>query len=155
MRWFLLILVAYVGYKLYTGSGFNSTGVGGELPPIEASYLAGSSPYVAGKPAVIEFWATWCPPCRQSIPHLNGLYESFGGKLQVVGITQEDAATISAFREGTPIKYSIAMDSTGSLARHFGVRGIPYAVLVDSTGKIKWSGHPMDLDATKIQSLLH
>jgi thiol-disulfide isomerase/thioredoxin len=154
MRWIILCLIGFVTYKMYSGSASGGSGVGEALPPITAKYLPGSKPFVKGKPAVIEFWATWCPPCRQSIPHLNRLYESSEGKLQVIGISQEDEGTIRSFREGTEMKYSVAIDSNGSLARHFGVRGIPCAVLVDAGGTVKWSGHPMDLNAAKIQALL-
>ncbi|MBP6602992.1 MAG: TlpA family protein disulfide reductase [Verrucomicrobiales bacterium] len=150
----MLLLIAFVAYKLISGFGGGGSGVGGALPPITAKYLSGSKPYLKGKPAVIEFWATWCPPCRQSIPHLNGLYESSGGKLQIIGISQEDAGTITTFREDTKMSYSVAIDASGSLAKHFGVRGIPYAVLVDALGTVKWAGHPMELTAAKIQALL-
>ena len=98
MRWIVLLLIAFVAYKLISGFGGGGSGVGGALPPITAKYLSGSKPYLKGKPAVI--------------------------------------------------------DASGSLAKHFGVRGIPYAVLVDALGTVKWAGHPMELTTAKIQALL-
>ncbi|MGB3119843.1 MAG: TlpA disulfide reductase family protein [Verrucomicrobiales bacterium] len=154
MRWLFIFLIGFTAYKLLTGSESGAGQVGQPLPAITAQYHAGSAPYMPGRPAIIEFWATWCPPCRQSIPHLNSLYERAGGSLQVVGITQEDEATVHSFRLKTPMKYSVASDPSGSLAQYFGVRGIPTAVLVDAQGMVKWTGHPMELNEGKIKSLL-
>ena len=154
--WFptlLVVLVAFAAYKLINRSG-SASRLGEKLPPVAVQYLPGSLPYVSGKPAVIEFWATWCPPCRESIPHLNALFARSQGKLQIIGISNEDQTTITAFRKKTPMGYSVASDPSNRLAQHFGVRGIPSAVLVDAAGVVKWTGHPMELDDGKIAMLL-
>src|SRR4030095_13932645 len=67
------------------------------LWPLEVSYVQGSKP--TGERAIlIEFWATWCGPCRQSIPHLNALYKKYKDKgLVIVGVTDEDNVTIRRF----------------------------------------------------------
>lgn len=153
MRWVLVFLVGFTVYKLLSSSSAGDAGVDQALPPLAVQYLPGSEPYQPGRPAVIEFWATWCPPCRQSIPHLNSLYHRSAGSLQIIGITKEDAVTIETFRQKTPMKYSVAVDSSGGLARHFGVRGIPFALLVDAQGIVRWSGHPMELNETLVKSL--
>ncbi|HRQ90722.1 MAG TPA: TlpA disulfide reductase family protein [Bacteroidia bacterium] len=154
--WFpilLVVLVVFVACKLVRQSSPASR-VGEKLPPVAVQYLPGSLPYVSGKPAVIEFWATWCPPCRESIPHLNALFARSQGKLQIIGISNEDQATITAFRQRTKMDYSVASDPSNRLHQHFGVRGIPSAVLVDAAGVVKWTGHPMELDDGKIAMLL-
>ena len=66
--------------------------VGQSLPKLSVQWL-GKKPDTEGKPMIVEFWATWCPPCRESIPHLNEIYAKYKEKgLQVVGITDEDRA---------------------------------------------------------------
>lgn len=153
MRWLLVILVGFTVYHFLSKSFSGSEGVGKPLPPMAVQYLPGAEPYAPGRAAVVEFWATWCPPCRQSIPHLNSLHERSGDRLQVIGVTNEDAGTVEAFRKSVPMKYSVATDASGGLARHFGVRGIPHAVLVDAQGVVRWTGHPMALNEALIQSL--
>lgn len=104
--------------------------------------------------AVIEFWATWCPPCRTSIPHLTALQKKFKDVV-FVGISDEDVATVKKFVEkmGDKMDYTVAVDDedkTGeAYMKAFGVRGIPHAFVVDKSGRIVWHGHPMgDLEKT-------
>jgi len=131
-----------------------SQNVGQNLPELKLEYLANEAS-VVGKPAIVEFWATWCPPCRQSIPHLNGVYAKYKDRgLVIVGITNEDRATVEDFMKKLPMHYTVARDASGGLAKKFGVRGIPHAMVVDKTGKIVWEGHPMDLDSAGIEKIL-
>lgn len=104
--------------------------------------------------AVIEFWATWCPPCRASIPHLTALQKKFKDVV-FVGISDEEVATVKKFVEkmGDKMDYVVAVDDdnkTGdAYMKAFGVNGIPHAFVVDKTGRIVWHGHPMgDLEKT-------
>ncbi|MEZ5431966.1 MAG: hypothetical protein R3F31_12485 [Verrucomicrobiales bacterium] len=98
MRWLFSFSLASPPTNCSTGSDTGAGQVGQPLPAITAQYHAGSAPYVPGRPAIIEFWARRVSSCRQSIPHLNSLYERAGGSMQVVGITQEDEATVHSFR---------------------------------------------------------
>lgn len=128
--------------------------VGQTLPKLAVKFI-GDAPALAGKPLILEFWATWCPPCRESIPHLNQVYTTYKAKgLEIVGVTKEDAATVTAFTKSIPINYHVALDPAATLAAHFGITGIPHAMLVDKTGKIVWEGHPMDLKPADFEPLL-
>lgn len=128
--------------------------VGQTLPKLSVQWLD-KKPETEGKPTVVEFWATWCPPCRSSIPHLNEIYAKYKDKgLQIVGITDEDRAKIKKFEKEVPIEYAVALDANGKYAKPFGIQGIPHAVLVDKTGKIVWEGHPMSLKESQIEELL-
>jgi thiol-disulfide isomerase/thioredoxin len=98
---------------------------------------------------VVEFWATWCPPCRASIPHLTEMQEKFRDKGVVfVGVTAEDSETVRPFVEkmGEKMKYAVAIDdgrkTNDGYMKAFGVRGIPHAFVVDKEGLIVWRGHP-------------
>jgi thiol-disulfide isomerase/thioredoxin len=128
--------------------------VGKPLPSLSLSYLD-KEPELKGKPAVVEFWATWCPPCRKSIPHLNELQSQYKSQgLNIVGISDEDKKTVENFRKSTPMQYTVALDKDGSLAQKFGLQGIPHAFVVDKSGKIVWEGHPMQLQSSTIEQVL-
>jgi thiol-disulfide isomerase/thioredoxin len=112
-------------------------------------------PALTGRPLLIEFWATWCPPCRASIAHLNELNKQYHGRgLQIVGITGEDKAVVERFRARTPMDYAVALDADQALATEFQVQAIPKAWLLDQDGRVVWSGHPMELDEQTIARVL-
>jgi thiol-disulfide isomerase/thioredoxin len=124
------------------------------LPPLELQYLD-AAPEVSGKPLLLEFWATWCGPCRTSIPHLNEINKRFKDRgLVIVGVTDEDPKTVRQFTREVPIEYSAAIDPNGKLSRHFGISGIPHAFLVNKSGQIVWEGHPMSLNDAEIEKIL-
>lgn len=129
-------------------------GVGGSLPDVALEHL-GPEPSLVGSPILVEYWATWCGPCRQSIPHLNELHAKYATRgLVVLGVTKEPRQTVETFRKQVPMDYHVALDSGGSLGRQLGVSGIPHAFLVDRMGKIVWRGHPMALPEAEIQKVL-
>lgn len=104
---------------------------------------------------VVEFWATWCPPCRDSIPHLSSLQKRFKDKgVTIVGISDETEAKVAPFvkKMGDKMNYVVALDSGKKTSQDymgaFGQNGIPTAFIVDKEGRIAWVGHPMaGLDA--------
>ncbi|HCN30713.1 MAG TPA: hypothetical protein DIT64_18705 [Verrucomicrobiales bacterium] len=117
--------------------------------------FSGASPDLKGKAYVLEFWATWCPPCRTSIPHLNELYKKHKDKgLQIIGVTKEDRQTVRNFEKNIPIEYTVAHDTYGKLSEDFQIKGIPHAMIVDKTGKIVWEGHPMSLPESQLEAVL-
>jgi thiol-disulfide isomerase/thioredoxin len=128
---------------------------GDPLPTLALNYL-GKQPELSGRPVLVEFWATWCPPCRKSIPHLNEIYTKYKSQgLEIVGITDEDEATVKKFQQQVPMEYNVAINTPQSVYQQFGVEAIPTAFLVNKGGKIVWTGHPMELTEVEIQGVLN
>jgi thiol-disulfide isomerase/thioredoxin len=124
------------------------------LLPIAATFVRGENP-AEDQPLLMEFWATWCPPCRESIPHLNSIYEKYHPKgLSVVGISSEDAATVQAFMRQVPMKYPVALDPLKRYGGALNINSIPHAFLVNRAGKVVWDGHPMTLTEADIEKVL-
>jgi len=117
----------------------------GEAPPeIKLDEWITPQPDTAGKPVLLEFWATWCPPCRKSIPHLNELHDKYKDKsLVIIGVSDEDPAAVKDFQKGTPMNYPNGISK--DLVQKYGVNGIPHAFLIGKDGKLIWRGHPMQL----------
>lgn len=98
---------------------------------------------------VVEFWATWCPPCRTSIPHLTEVQKEFKDKgVVIIGVSDEEKDVVSKFvkRMGDKMDYVVALDkdrkTSDGYMKTYGVGGIPHAFIVRH-GKIVWHGHPM------------
>ncbi len=150
-RWFLTatVAVALCGHSAMAGE------VGDNAKPLKiAKWVKGQEVDLAeGKGQniyVVEFWATWCGPCRQSIPHLTELQAKYKDKgVVVIGVSDEEVSTVKSFvkEQGSKMNYTVAVDEAGGTAggysRAFGINGIPHAFIVDKAGKIAWYGHPM------------
>jgi thiol-disulfide isomerase/thioredoxin len=127
--------------------------------PVDVTSADGKSVYV------VEFWATWCPPCLTSIPHLSELQNKYNGKhVTFVGISMDDQRTLGDVRPfvkkmGDKMNYTVAIDKDGATAKAymgaFGVRGIPHAFIVDQKGRIIWHDHPMSEEFEKTIEQVH
>ncbi len=99
---------------------------------------------------VVEFWATWCGPCRTSIPHLSDLQKKFKSKNVVfIGISDEEKGTVAPFVKemGAKMDYLVACDkdrqTSDGYMKAYDQNGIPAAFIVGKDGKVLWVGHPM------------
>jgi thiol-disulfide isomerase/thioredoxin len=133
--------------------------VGDPAPPLTiAKWVKGNEvkAFEKGKPYVVEFWATWCGPCVQSMPHLTELQETYKDKITFLGVTSEDANNtldrVEAMvgKKGPLMGYTVAWDEGRTTFDAWMTaaeqRGIPCAFVVDGTGKIAYIGHPITLD---------
>jgi len=142
----LLVFLCIVQECTYNNG---TPGVGNIAPEITAKeWLNTRNPIslakLRGKIVVVEFWATWCPPCRSSIPHLNRISSEYRGKgVVVIGLTNEDRikADIDNVMYKMRMRYIVGTGSNSSTL--YGVNRIPWAFLISPYGKILWKGHPM------------
>jgi thiol-disulfide isomerase/thioredoxin len=108
------------------------------LPDLEGVNREGSE--WVGRPRIVNFWATWCPPCRREIPLLVELQASHAGSLQVIGIAIDDMAAVREYAADTGFNYPILVGQQnavdlGNLILP-GWIGLPFTAFVDSSGRV-------------------
>ncbi len=116
--------------------------IGKKAPALHVEKWLSQVPNTEGKYILLDFWATWCKPCRKSIPEMNEYYAKYGKDLVVIGISDEQESTINEFSKDIPIDYFSAIDSSKQLYDYYQVSSIPHVVLIDPEGKIRWKGFP-------------
>ena len=125
--------------------------VGQKTPELIIEKWISPAPELQGKFIIIDFWATWCPPCRVSIPHMNALATKYAEHVVVIGLSKEAEATVRAFKG---MDYYSAIDTKGRLQIAVGVRGIPNVMIIDPQGMVRWQGHPGNLTEEIIDTLI-
>lgn len=129
--------------------------VGDRLPALQVEFAKNAAPELNGKAVLVEFWATWCPLCIASIPHLNELYNKYAEKgLAIVAVTVETEKEIRRFRKKVPIDYPVGYAQGPAIFLQFKIGPIPEAFLANKAGKIIWQGSPSDLTDKIIQKAL-
>jgi thiol-disulfide isomerase/thioredoxin len=129
--------------RIYDDDNFpRSAAKGAKAPEIyvggAAQGSSSSQPQLAGKAVLLDFWASWCGPCRSSLPDLKQLVSAYGGRqLEVVSISEdEDARDWQNFVSKNQMNWPQQHDPDGSTARRFGVSGLPTYILIGSNGTI-------------------
>lgn len=158
---FLLSIAALLGVALTAQAG--EVTIGAAAPPLKVAKWIKGQPvksFEKGKVYVVEFWATWCGPCRASIPHLTEMAKKYKGKATFTGVSvwenppgQWKDTTLDAVAKfvkdmGEKMDYNIAADGQDAyMAENWMTAasqgGIPTAFVVDRDGTIAWIGHPM------------
>jgi thiol-disulfide isomerase/thioredoxin len=131
--------------------------VGSKAPAIQVSnWVKGAEvkAFESGKVYIVEFWATWCPPCKKSIPQLNKLAKSHKD-VTIIGVSVWESThgkTLTDVQQfvqgkGEGMSYTVAFDGDKTMEKSWlaaaGVRGIPSAFVVGGDGTITWNGNPL------------
>jgi Peroxiredoxin len=93
-----------------------------------------------GKVVVMDFWATWCPPCREAIPSLKSVHGKYGKKgVVVLGVSNEEKSTVAPFAKKNNMTYTVVADPSGGnkALEAYGVQGIPTLLVIDKKGKVR------------------
>ena len=90
-----------------------------------------------GRPLVINFWASWCIPCRTEMPLIEQAYRSEGGKVQFLGIDSNDTTgAAQSFAKQVGVTYPVVFDGTGDVAINYGLFGLPTTIFISPSGTI-------------------
>jgi peroxiredoxin len=105
-----------------------------------------------GKPVIINFWATWCPPCRAELPSMNRAWQKIKDEdIAMIAINVgEDEDTIFAFSGEYPIDFTVLLDESGEEINKWPIKGLPTTFVLDPEGKIVYQavgGREWDDDA--------
>jgi thiol-disulfide isomerase/thioredoxin len=93
-----------------------------------------------GRPVILNFWATWCPPCREEMPSMQRAHEALAGDgIALLAINVgEDADTIEQFLADTPVDFPLPMDLDSRVTQSYPVRGLPTTFVIDPEGRLAY-----------------
>jgi cytochrome c biogenesis protein CcmG/thiol:disulfide interchange protein DsbE len=155
----VIVLLAAASVRRDRAMAIGAALARGEAPPVPALSMAAlprgaAARMVAlrdlrGHPVVLNFWASWCEPCRDEAPLLEGLARDYASRgLLVVGVDTEDLeAPANGFLSRYRITYLNLRDPDGSVGRLFGTTGVPETFFIDAAGRIRSKFPGVELDA--------
>jgi cytochrome c biogenesis protein CcmG/thiol:disulfide interchange protein DsbE len=139
--WLLVPIVFIVGWY-WSSSGPGGPGsTGQQAPQFSLQDLDGKTVSLkdfGSKVIIVDFWATWCGPCRMEIPHLNQLYLDNKGKgLQIIGVSMDDGSdVVKQFLLKNRVDYPVVMGNDGVANDFGGVEGLPTKFIIDRSGNV-------------------
>ena len=134
----LLLVGGLIAAELLTGGA--KTPPRRAAPALPSEVLVGPQTTLAslkGRPAVVNFWASWCGPCRKEAPEITRLSHSLGHRARLVGVDYSDAASgARAFIRSHGWTFPNVRDASGSAGEAYGLGGLPTTFVLDSRGRI-------------------
>lgn len=112
---------------------------GEAFPDLSKEGLEGTLPELKGKVLLVDFWASWCGPCRKALPVLAALHKEYGpkGVVFVAVSLDEKKADMDAYLKKSPIPFTVVRDPKGKLAEKLDIQGIPTSFVVGKDGKVR------------------
>ncbi|MGR6322580.1 TlpA disulfide reductase family protein [Micromonospora soli] len=131
---------------------------GDRLPELTLACFTGGTPVglrdVRG-PAVINVWASWCPPCRKELPAFQRLHERAAGRFQVIGVNSRDSrGGAQSIGEDFGVRFPMLVDQGDSFEHALGRNAFPLTVFVDATGRIRHTDSTGALDDARLAELV-
>jgi len=138
----LMLFLAYLAVAVVLTTPLIAANTGDRAPVIVSTDFATGKPFhldsLTGNVVLIDFWASWCGPCRRSFPFLERMQGKFAGQgLKVIAVSlDEDSNNVRIFLDSVPVHFTILHDPVGSAAEAFGVAAMPTSFLLDKEGRI-------------------
>lgn len=149
---FLVITAQAQEKKIWAKSFLNQ-----KAPELVVEEWLSDEPEIGDKFVLVDFWATWCGPCKKAIPELNAFQKEFKDDLIVIGISDEPRHKVEK-QKNPKIEYYNAIDTKERLQKILEVEGIPHCILIDPNGIVVWEGWPQlegfELTSEVIQGLI-
>lgn len=151
----LLLLILFVGSFM----AHAQLKIGDVAPDITITHWLKNAPRskdLKGKFIVIDFWATWCAPCLESVPHFNKIVNNNRSRSNLVflALTDEKANKVSPILKRFPFSAIVVADTSGQTSKNFKLSSIPFCVVIDDENRIRWFGNTADLTDELLQQII-
>ena len=143
-RLIAIMLTIFTLGLLITGCPPAGTKIGNLAPDFQLQYLDGNTVSLSdlrGSPVIINFWATWCGPCRSEMPFIQEIYNEWQDRgLVILAINlRETSSLVSQFIQDNNLSFPVLLDANGNVALEYNVTGIPTTFFIDKDGIIQES----------------
>lgn len=128
---------------VWSAGGAELTGVAPDFDLLSRDGTRIALADLKGQVVLVNFWATWCGPCREEMPHLEALYQRYSDLgFTLLGINvEEDASGADEFLADTPVSFPILFDPENRVSKQYQVVAMPSTVLIDRTGHMRFIHH--------------
>tara|TARA_B110000503_G_C7165149_1_gene421503 strand:+ start:188 stop:703 length:516 start_codon:yes stop_codon:yes gene_type:complete len=138
-----LLFVTSFAFSFYSVAQSNNKIPSAEVKKLDGTTFNTGNIENDGKPIIINFWATWCSPCKRELNNIAEMYDDWveetGVKLVAISIDDtRNMAKVAPYVNGKGWEYDVYIDPNGDFKRALGVNNVPHTFLVDGNGKIVW-----------------